>query len=585
MRVLLGSSRILAIGLVFAVAGFCYGVSNSMVESRMAEAGARAVGTGISLRFTNPLVLTTTEYDLGDACLGGMLTRYVTAEGGLRPYRFTSIGSNSLTNAIAGTYSTLALGLSGAMAGSAPFSLSPSHPLHRTVLGTPGLRFEVTVADSQGTSVATRTAFFNLFLFDRNTTSFRFAVDKLPDARLTSAYIGQLEVLGGTAPYTFTLESVTGVARLEDLGLFLTSDGLVMGTPLQEGSFVLTVRCADSTGKIAAGRNGSGQNQAFTLLVQANPVTSSDLITTFCSVRGDNVRAQQDILKYSGVINTLGQDNFALLDSDVSFRLANLKIAGKLNRAGKFTGQMADGSKVQMKVRVQSGKIDVIVRKGMFGLALNTAALVDGAITRKPLAVAIGAAVASCETLDFETSVRGSKFGLNYKLGRDGTSAAGRFQIISVRGKDGENSGGLPGDAWKVGFLAAARSGITTTGLTQGLNNVTSATIYIGTKFQQTLAGDAFKSRGQRTIFSGSGDGVKKFLFNANNGKGQLQTNVISLNSTGIPQAARASAYSNLFFPLGVNLTRTTYGAPFSGEHARRIFGFRTQYKDTPPQR
>ena len=40
-----------------------------------------------------------------------------------------------------------------------------------------------------------------------------------------------------------------------------------------------------------------------------------------------------------------------------------------------------------------------------------------------------------------------------------------------------------------------------------------------------------------------------------------------------------------LFFPLGIDLTRGTTLAPFTGEHARRIFGYKTQYTDQPLSR
>ena len=40
----------------------------------------------------------------------------------------------------------------------------------------------------------------------------------------------------------------------------------------------------------------------------------------------------------------------------------------------------------------------------------------------------------------------------------------------------------------------------------------------------------------------------------------------------------------NVFFPLGVDLVRLS-GAPYTGEHARRIFGYKNQYRDTPPKR
>src|SRR4051812_7775590 len=99
MRVVVWKSRTIALGLVFAMAGFCLAISNSPDDSH--SAGSRAVGSALPLRFTNPLVAGfTNEYDLGDACFGSLVTRFITAEGGLKPYRFTSTGPVSLANVI-----------------------------------------------------------------------------------------------------------------------------------------------------------------------------------------------------------------------------------------------------------------------------------------------------------------------------------------------------------------------------------------------------------------------------------------------------------------------------------------------------
>jgi hypothetical protein len=578
------------VGLVFAVAGFCFAVSTGVPTEQPADVSARAVGTSFPLRFTNPLVPATVEYDLGDAALGStdarVITRYVTAEGGLRPYRFTSTGPNSLTNAVQGTLSSLVLGVSGALVGTMPYSLAVGNPLHTTVLGTPGLHFQVTVEDSRGTSSTSQTAWFNLFLYDRNAVPFRFAMDRLPDARLCSSYVSRVDVIGGTAPYTYSLVSVTGpgISSNDDLGVFVTSDGAVIGNPLAEGTFTLVIRCTDAAGAVAAGRNGSGSSQAFLLNVLPNPIVSSDLLTLSCVVKGDAGNLGRDTLKFTGIVNAQGQDLAELMNSSFSFQLGNISASGKLGRSGSLKQRQTDGSELSVKINPNSGTLDVKIKKGVFATALNAAALIDGQLTRRPLQVTIGDALVSSEVLDFETSVRGSRYALNYKLGRNGSSAAGGFLVTNVKGKDGVGSGGLPGDAWRVGFLAAARKGLRTA-TNPGLNDISGVTIRVGANFVQALTGPGFKSRGDRTSFSGGRAGnVSKFTFNARMSKGTLNTNVLTFKSTGIPQAINAVKYGNVYFPLGVDITRSA-GASFTGEHSRRVFGFGKQYKDSPPRR
>src|SRR5437868_12783039 len=106
MRVTRYGSRAIGMGLVFALAGFTYAVSNFAPRGEDMAVAPRAVGTTLPLRFTNPYVMMGTvvpnfnEYDLGDAGLGSVITRFVTAEGGLKPYRFTSPAPTSLANAI-----------------------------------------------------------------------------------------------------------------------------------------------------------------------------------------------------------------------------------------------------------------------------------------------------------------------------------------------------------------------------------------------------------------------------------------------------------------------------------------------------
>ena len=585
----LWKSHALALSLVFAVAGFCHAINTSSPVQPGASAGARAVGTNIPLNFTNPPVAgfgtntapqNTQDFDLGDACFGSVITRFITAEGGLKPYRFTSIGPLSLQNVVAGTPNSLQLGLSGVLAGSAPLAISAAST---TITGAPGLRFFVQVQDAKG-STSTSSAFFNLFLVDCR-TSFAFATpSQLPFGRLATSYSSVIAVVGGTPAYIFSTPGVPDGQVVP--GLFLTSDGALFGRPLALGTFTFTVHCVDARKTVALNRAHTAPDQAFTITINDNAFNSTDVVTLSCSVKGANPTNGGDSLRYKGLINVLGQDTFSLLNSDFSFRIGSVVYAGRMDKRGQFKQTFPDHSKFTAKINTRSGTLNVSIRDGSFATALNAGALVDHGTARKPLEVVVGDAVDSSEILDFDSSVRGNGYGLNFALGRSGTNPAGAFQIYSVKGKDGITLGGQSGDAWQVNFFAVPRTAIANAkGQSAGFDDVTVATVRIGGNFSQTLnrASTSFGSpnfsfKGQIT------DGVKQISLTGQSFKGKLTTNVLNQIATSIPLASQAPGFGTHFFSLGLDLQRSGTGAPFNGEHARRIFGLGNQYRDVPPK-
>lgn len=79
--------RTLAFGIIAAMAGFCFATATGSREAdgSSSSAGGRAVGT-YSLRMTNALLIDRPAplpdvYDLGDACYGSTITRYLSATG------------------------------------------------------------------------------------------------------------------------------------------------------------------------------------------------------------------------------------------------------------------------------------------------------------------------------------------------------------------------------------------------------------------------------------------------------------------------------------------------------------------------
>jgi hypothetical protein len=314
--------------------------------------------------------------------------------------------------------------------------------------------------------------------------------------------------------------------------------------------------------------------------VKDNPITTSDMITTNCSVTVDTGATGKDRLTYSGIVNVLGQDNFALSNSAVSFRLGGISVNGTLNKGGSFRGTLAaDLSKVSMRISPRNGQFTVSISKGSFAGVMNTKSFVAGSNTPEALGVVVGDAVATTEVLGMATKQTGTKTTLTYRLGRAGSNLGGSFQIVSTRGKDAGSATGIAGDSWNVNFIAMPRLGVAATG--QGVDNVSSAEVNIGTKFFQRLPNGSTKP----TTFSFRGDSaslIKSAKLDARTFKGNVTTAGLAASQTGLPSAAQAPSVGNVFFSLGVYLTRT--GATFSGEHARRVFGLRNTYSDTPPR-
>ncbi len=599
MRVSQYGSRAIGLGLVFALAGFTYAVTSGVLQSESVSVSPRAIGTYLPLRFTTPNVMVGTavpfpdEYDLGDASLGSVITRFVTAEGGVKPYRFESVGTQSLANLIANTDSSLLLGVSGLLSGKTPGTIPLSY---KTVLGTPGLRFEVDVQDATGgANTAKKTGLFNLFLFDTTGPLFRFAVDTLPGARLDTAYTARIDVLGGHTPVTISALSVTDMGTgmpvdLATLGLYLAPNGAIFGRPLAVGTYAITAHAVDNSGAIARSRkNPNAVDQTLMLVVSDTPVTSSDTLTLSCSVSGDTGRSGGDSLRLSGLINVLGMDPFSLLNTDFAFQVAGIGFSGRLDKNGKLIVRNADGSTFTARISTKAGTISIQGSQGSFISLFGLTGVTNGMTVRRPIKIAVGEAVVSSEVLDFVASVNGTAYSFNYSQGHNGSNASGGFQIVSVKGRDSFSIDGFPGDAWQVGFVAMARNGVTNpNGLREGLDNITSVNVRVGTNFQESFTGAGIIGAGPKIHFVGGAvDGVQSFNLDTNSAKGVLVTRTLSTQDTGIPQAQAAITTNTLnqFFTLGLDVLRASKDAPYIGEHALRIFNVGSKYTDQPPAR
>ena len=142
----------------------------------------------------------------------------LTESGGTAPYTWSVTGSGSLPSGI---------------------SLSPAGVLSGTPTATGTSSFTVKVTDANGQS-ATQAASITVAAGVSTT----FAAP--PAAVLNTAYSDTLTAAGGTAPYTWSVNSGTLPA-----GLTLSSAGVLSGTPTATGSSTFTVNVIDANNGIA----------------------------------------------------------------------------------------------------------------------------------------------------------------------------------------------------------------------------------------------------------------------------------------------------------------------------------------------
>ncbi len=339
--------RPLACGLVLAALGFTFALATSRSVDAPAAAGSRIVGSS-TLRFMNAIIAdnnppTPDVFDLGDAAYGSFITRYVSAAGGVRPYRFS--GSSSL-NALLAPGSTLHLGGGGCLMGTV---VAP------TVLNG----FAVVVTDSTGTIIQSATGSFVLNMIAAGNGTFRFAMTQLNNGILGQSYISKVECVGGNAPIVYSVLPGTltvngaqvGVAAgLEAIGLSMASDGTVFGRPLVTGQVSFTAHAVDALKRVARNRANSAIDQVMTFNIEENSIIATDSLIVNCTAKGDQGKANKDSLSFSGYINLSGTSNFALNGTDFALKIGGASVEGRFNEKGQVVNQkggpvvFADGS-------------------------------------------------------------------------------------------------------------------------------------------------------------------------------------------------------------------------------------------------
>ena len=583
-------ARTLALGLFMAVAGLTYAASTgNRAVSGPGGMQCRTVGSS-SIRFTNVLLLdnpfpTVDEYDLGDACFGSTITRYVTASGGLRPYGFSAVQINLTSNGgLLGLNSTLTFSPSGLLVGSVASA--------GTTLNNSVLDFQVTVKDSTGLTSQAQTLAgnFHINMLTCGGDMFRFAVDSISSAVLGLNYVAKLDTLGGIGTITYNVIPntlmVNGVPKgvngaLESIGLSFSSNGTVYGRPLEVGLISFTARAVDSVNNIALDRSNTVTDQVITFNVEDNTVVSTDYSTLSCSISGDLGKLNNDSLKFSGNVNLRGVAINAINGGRFLLRVGGVSFEGRFNQKGQVVNQQggplifADGSQMNVTVNPRTGQLKGSVKKATLGKGLDGVNIVNSSTKRFAVGVIISNTIVASDVLEFASRRAGDKFRLDYSLGKLGTPLAGAFHILSVKGTDKTTVSGTNGDAWAVKFLAIPRFGIDANA---GVDAISAIGVRIGTRFSQRISSSLLTStsNGNTTLKSSNigGEVVAKFVFNARNFIGFIQTNPLSEFQTGLAQArlvAQDVDLSKANFNFGFDIDRSTNNADFSGDIAKNI--------------
>jgi hypothetical protein len=596
--------------LVLGVTGFCYATATcTAVTSRGAdspEAAARLVGS-TNLRFTNPLAtpnnypglpLGPTDFDLGDACFGTSIQRYVTCAGGVRPYSYISISTSAPANdllTVLGNNSSAIFGASGYMFGSiAATSRIP-------------FSFGVQATDSTGSSGHIKVqGTFHMNAMLCGAGMFKFAVDNINNGQVGMNYAGQIEAIGGIGtvtysvlPNTLTLNGLPFGTNgaLESLGVSLSADGTIFGRPLLAGQVSFKARAVDSQQRIAKDRSNSIADQVISFNIEQNLLTSTDYTTLSCSVRGDQTKVNKDTIKFTGIMNLQGNAAPSLRFQTFVFRLGNIVVKGQIDATGKLVTlvgnkllRLPNGAIFKGKVDPKTGLISATLSKATVAQVLNNTSITDQGVTRLGFQLIVSNGVVAADTLEFLTRRIGDKLQMDYRMSKSGRPLGGAFQILSAVGKDGKTISGTRGDAWRVKFMIIPRFGVDTN---PGLDALASINVRIGQRFVQKISSLQLTStrNGSITMLKPAiSTGVAKLKIDTRKFIGEVQTFPLDTLQTFISPAADVApppaknptfpnagvtpgSFTNTDFDLGIDMNRTGNNASFIGEYGRFIIG------------
>ncbi|HYG75924.1 MAG TPA: hypothetical protein VEK08_13050 [Planctomycetota bacterium] len=595
-------SVLLPVSILTAALGFSFALATSSPEAepRAAEpprASGRVIGE--FLKFTNPFLQPFTSnampnlletdavffpaggdvedpddtdeefpvkgYDLGDACAGGQITRYISATGGFLPYRF-------LTKPVLDPRITF-----GSAVLFDPPRLLPFGRLQVGTLpqGAGPIRFDVTLSDMISTQVTGR---FRLNLVQCTPDEFRFAMSRLPTAQQGRMYWTNIQTIGGTPPIRFSVTDVDGTAgkRLEDVGLsFNPDDGTLFGRVMSAVDVKLTVVATDAAGRVAKQRFQPDPNvalassQSLVIPVIVAPSVSTEVAGLSAQVKGNvpvpGVATFKDSFVYSALLDPKGETLASLagtpfvmrvgrrtyFDSALSRFDENGKIQLALDASGNPISAAGKGKKAPGRLDVSFSHASGRLAVKLSGVNLSDAVGVsDGKFTDRtfqPLILGFEVGnLRTTEVLMLETQKTATRFAMNYALARRGFSRAGAFQIIDVEGIDARAGASQTGTRWLVRAFGvppqdtaanpAAKEKFAKPKASELVSKATSVDVSIGEEFTQKVT-VALKS--VRLQFKGTSADAGLFSVYIDPRKfvHRVDTNVISEADTAIPMA------------------------------------------------
>lgn len=606
--------RVLALACFTAALGFTFALATTPDAATAAARAANKAGSRAAiepLRFTNPFLLTGTNpgadpllfptggatttdpqgFDMGDVSPNTDTTRYVTATGGYLPYRFAA---QTLPDPLAGSNGT-----SFAVPLRLPFGKMSTHvPAN----ASGALRFSVLLSDFINT---TRVGTFKMNVVNLGADTLRFAQDRLPTAQQGRTYFTSLETVGGSGGVTFQVADgsvvVNGatLARLENTGLTLSSDGTLFGRPVSANDIKFTVLARDAAGHPAFSRDGSVPNQTFTITMEKGLPVSSEVAAVTAMARGNvlvdgTTFIANDSLTYSGYVDPKSETTATLAGTTFTLRIGRAGspsegiLTGKFDAKGKVR-KTVDASPTNKKGQLSvsysptSGKITIKASGLSLGTALGATTTTFTDISYQPLILGFEIGnYRSTEVLQTQTKVRSGHFAMDYAVGKRGFSRAGAMQVLSVRGTDSKVVSDNGGTSWLIKALgvpaqdspAAASTGTTgTTGTTTTTTTTktpkssftaptasatilagTSATIEVGEYSQQISL--TLKSVRLEFKATSKDHGIYQVLLDPKKFVHRIQTNNLTLDDTGIPQAF--STKQPALLPVGIVIPNFT---------------------------
>jgi uncharacterized protein YhjY with autotransporter beta-barrel domain len=217
--------------------------------------------SGVPTTATNAtVVITVTDSSGGNGSYTSTFSAPLNIAG---PTITLSPGAGALPGALAGAAYSQTITASGGVGpltlGVTAGSLPPGLTLDNGVISgaptaTGTYNFTITATDSSGNAY-TGAAAYSIAV---SAPAIDFSPPSLTNATVGQAYSQTVTTSGGTAPYTFSLDSGALPA-----GLDLSTAGAITGTPTQGGSFPITIRATDST---SGGTYSATQSYTLTVM-------------------------------------------------------------------------------------------------------------------------------------------------------------------------------------------------------------------------------------------------------------------------------------------------------------------------------